>query len=710
MAVSELRLASSGDDIKIWDCSMYSVVQEFNPHDQNVASISWNSDNSILASVSLLHDKIALTSVKNSPVTLSEVECSMGRQCIDLNNTSRYIIAGGSDGTIGLWDLKFLKLKKTYKDHKGPVTCAQFNWNSTVIASGSETGEIILHNVVTGQGTSPLVTSRVQAIRQLQYCKQKKSLLGAVSDDGSLNLWDSNTRQLIHGFSDSHRAPATGLVFSPINDILLMSIGLDKRIVCYDLQAKKPVKIMSTESPLTSIDAMSDGITFAVGSTRGKIHVYDLRHGNVPIRILNAHKSSVQGLKFQLEASNNSTGKSSHSPGSKHRQLPLAPDVGTSKLSKGQPNDIRQLERQSIADGGYAEDIFSPIREASSKSMKNSPLPKIVNSKYLNGNFTCGEYSGDGPDQGRNSSLLAHSFDRSLSASNNQSRLNAGDGYADGVFSPLSDNNIIRTGNSLGISPLAQVSSPARLASVAQHHWSEGVTDFNKSDLFADQVHVSPSVYSSHGISNGENFPIYSKPSSLAALYTTSTAHTPSGLTIDSDVRLSYHQGLSSSSSSSIPSSPERGGKDDILHYRGISTNLSTPIMPQLQESSGAVASAVTETGVRKSSHKPRTPEGVNAQSLHLEERQDASMEMSDKSEPQNFQTQFIRNLIHEEMEEFRDQIHKEMTNLHLQMLRQFEIQQTEIRSLIQHFSVNEELVAEVERLREEVKRLKKNF
>ncbi|KAK3585866.1 hypothetical protein CHS0354_038398 [Potamilus streckersoni] len=686
MAVSELKLASSGDDIKIWDCSLYSVVQEFNPHDQNVASIGWNSDNSILASVSMHHDKIALTSVKNSAVTLSEVECSMGRLCIDLNNTSRYIIAGGSDGTIGLWDLKFLKLKKTYKDHKGPVTCAQFNWNSTVIASGSETGEIILHNVVTGQGTSPLIASRIQAVRQLQYCKLKKSLLGAVSDDGSLNLWDSNTRQMIHGFSDSHRAPATGLVFSPINDILLMSIGLDKRIVCYDLQAKKPVKIMSTESPLTSIDAMSDGITFAVGSTRGKIHVYDLRHGSVPIRIINAHKSSVQGLKFQLEASNSITGKSSHSPGSKHRQLPLAPDVGTSKLTKGQPNDIRQFERQSVADGGYAEDIFSPIRE--------------------------GEYSGDGLDLGRNSSLMTHSYDRNLSITNNQSRNNAGDGYADGVFSPLSDNNIIRTGNSVGISPLAQLPSPSRLASVTQHHWSDGVTGLNRSDLLSDPVHASPSVYNIHGTSNGEeNFPIYSKQSSLSALYATSTAHTPSGLTTDSDVRRSYHQELSSSSSSSsVTDSPEGGSKDTVPHYRGISTNLSTPIMSQLQESSGAVAGGIIETGMSKFSHKPLTPEGVNAQSLHLDERQDASMEMSDKSESQNFQTQFIRNLIHEEMEEFRDQMHKEMTNLHLQMLRQFEIQQTEIRSLIQQFSVNEELVAEVERLREEVKRLKKNF
>lgn len=56
---------------------------------------------------------------------------------------------------------------------------------------------------------------------------------------------------------------------------------------------------MTCDNPLTSIDVMADGATVAVGSTRGKIYIYDLRHGNVPVKVINAHKSSVQCLKFQ---------------------------------------------------------------------------------------------------------------------------------------------------------------------------------------------------------------------------------------------------------------------------------------------------------------------------------------------------------------------------------------------------------------------------
>ena len=81
--------------------------------------------------------------------------------------------------------------------------------------------------------------SASQAVRDVQFSYFKKSLLGAVSDDGALNLWDCNTRKIIASFSSDHKAPATGLSFSPVNDMLLASVGLDKKIVFYDVQGKK---------------------------------------------------------------------------------------------------------------------------------------------------------------------------------------------------------------------------------------------------------------------------------------------------------------------------------------------------------------------------------------------------------------------------------------------------------------------------------------
>ena len=40
---------------------------------------------------------------------------------------------------------------------------------------------------------------------------------------------------------------------------------------------KRSVKVMTAESPLTSVDFMSDGATLAVGSTRGMLRCYVVR-------------------------------------------------------------------------------------------------------------------------------------------------------------------------------------------------------------------------------------------------------------------------------------------------------------------------------------------------------------------------------------------------------------------------------------------------
>lgn len=76
-------------------------------------------------------------------------------------------------------------------------------------------------------------------VQQLQYSYTKKSLLAAVLDNGQVNLWDTNTRRLIQSFTDTHKAPVMGVAFSPINEMLMITAGLDKRINCYDVSTRK---------------------------------------------------------------------------------------------------------------------------------------------------------------------------------------------------------------------------------------------------------------------------------------------------------------------------------------------------------------------------------------------------------------------------------------------------------------------------------------
>ena len=70
-------------------------------------------------------------------------------------------------------------------------------------------------------------------------------MVGASTDKGTLAIWDVIAAKEVQKFNE-HKAPSTGLAFSPVNEVLVLSSGLDKRCVCYDTLTKKPASTIST--------------------------------------------------------------------------------------------------------------------------------------------------------------------------------------------------------------------------------------------------------------------------------------------------------------------------------------------------------------------------------------------------------------------------------------------------------------------------------
>ncbi|XP_077988470.1 protein NEDD1-like [Glandiceps talaboti] len=405
--MADLKLLSAGDDIKIWDVGTMNIVKQFNPHSHGLSCVRWSNNNHTIASTSTAGDKIALTSIKRLPNIVTESIAEGEKQtCLSFISNSRYLISGGKDKIVNVWDMKSKKLKKTFKEHTDAVTCVTVNYNDTHIASGSYSGDIILSNVVSGQSFSPLRAPKVQAIRGLQYSHFKKSLLGSVSDDGALNLWDASTRKLLKSFTDTHRSPATALCFSPVNDMLLASVGLDKRIVCYDAQGKSAVKVITADSPLTSIDLMTDGATFIVGTSRGQIKVYDLRMGETPKNVFTAHKLSVQCLTFQRPSNKNDTvsSRTSRTSTTQSRKVPTSTGIDSGNAESDSPESEQEninIDHRPTKPVVGTDDVFSPITSVFSPLSDNlANVAPVSNRHHVNsrigasGDTPVGEVSG----------------------------------------------------------------------------------------------------------------------------------------------------------------------------------------------------------------------------------------------------------------------------------------------------------------------------
>ncbi|RUS91257.1 hypothetical protein EGW08_000969, partial [Elysia chlorotica] len=336
-------------------------------------------------------------------------------QCLslDFNSDSRYLLCGCVDGTLHIYDRKVKSITKSYKNQSSSVSAVRWNWNNKCIAAGTESGEIILYNIVTGQASSPLSGRSTQVhTKKKNYNPYKKAMLVATSDDGGVNLWDTNTRRLIRNFDQTHHASAKDVAFSPINDIFMVSVGLDKRAIFYNLENKTSIQTIVADHPLTCVDVLHDGTTVAMGTMHGQVFLYDMRKSSSPVFSFPAHRSSVKRLSFvRKEYRKGDSYSSTHSASdSLRRQLPISPadpnlyngssvysprdrffksDVDIiSPLARGNKSnnsvpDIQWNEKSgegskfdtfaaSDSIGGTAHEIFSPVKANLSHSMDST--------------------------------------------------------------------------------------------------------------------------------------------------------------------------------------------------------------------------------------------------------------------------------------------------------------------------------------------------
>ncbi|KAG8578273.1 hypothetical protein GDO81_010440 [Engystomops pustulosus] len=463
-------------------------------------------------------------------------------------------------------------------------------------------GEIILYNVTTNLSSAPFGHGSNQPIRQLKYSYVKKFLLGAASDSGSVTLWDTHSQNPLHMFESAHKAPASGICFSPMNDLLLVTIGLDKRIICYDVSSKILLQTIVAESPLTAVDFMPDGATLAVGSSRGKVYLYDLRMLSSPIKTVNAHKTSVQCIQFQHSSTHKTSKSSSRS------------SLASSNVAKKAPTKSTAI----ISGTHTVKDM------PSSSTPAQSQAPMIVDSKESAVNC---EKPG-----------IPHSSSLDVIPSKETD------------FAKTSD---FKSVDSFGRSSLGDIFSPVRDDASHLRVMEEFASKGNDLDYLAQFTAIPASRRHPAGSSN---------------------------------------QGIHSSPLHLIIGSPikEEDEPQDVEHKTRkytVKTDLKDNVR-QLSKPTSSEHIAMSSSPVPLS----RTPEATDRVG---------------KQVPSQLKQDFPVNgakVISKEA------CHRDIINLQVEMIKQFHIQSSEIQMLLERYSVNENLVAEIEKLREENKRLKAHY
>ncbi|XP_008296348.1 protein NEDD1 [Stegastes partitus] len=670
------RLVSTGDSVKIWDAVSMAPLEQFNPHitSHPVAQACWSSNNQYLVSASASGDKVVVSSLKSAPVPVVELADGKKQTRVCLSSSSQFLVSGGLDHCVHIWDLKTKRLHRSLKDHKEEVTCVSFNANDSYVASGSTSGDLVLHSLTTNLSSKAFGHGTNQPIHDLRLSMVKRSLLGSVSDSGTVVLWDSNTQKELHVFDSAHKAPGSGLAFSPTSDLLVVSVGLDKKIVCYDTASKILLRSIRVDSPLTAVDFTLDGTGLVVGSTQGKIYQYDLRNSSAPTRITVAHKTSVTCLRFQSNASKHKSSKlgSTKISSTKRSSIKLSSSQPEPPSSTG-PAPHRQV---TSTGGGAGAEVMS--REA--EGHHGAEQPPVVEKFSSVGRNSLDIFSPareDGPDSripgttGDTPFGRTHVTSLEMLSREGEGQQLIGRGSLD-IFSPVREDS--QSGaNSLRKTPLG---TPLGVA-LGTPLLGSGGRGFNPQSVFQ----TPPAIKEEEPLAAGAAEACDSRKSDKAS----SSSLEAEGKTTPT---------MSQPTNHSQPAPPFFTPEPGLRRANGVQAQLSYDSPVQ-----GAPATTTT------------TAAGLSAaMSSSLSQNIADVVGQAGAAPLTSLQIHFIQNMIHETMEEFRNACHKDIINLQIEMVRQFYIQLTEIHGLIEKYSVNESLVEEIEKLKEENRRLKANY
>jgi len=211
----------------------------------------------------------------------------------------QYVVTGGDDGKVKLWNTTSGFCFVTFGEHTSPVKSVEFSATGTVVFSCSLDGSVRAYDLVRYRNFRTMATPTPTQLSCVATDNSGEVVVGGGMDPFEVYVWSVQTGRLLDVLS-GHTAPVSAVAFSASSSILA-SASWDKTVKIWDFyNSKNATETLTHSSDVLGLAFRPDGDELVTCALDGQLYFWDFAEAKLKHTI--DGKKDILGGRLQSSA------------------------------------------------------------------------------------------------------------------------------------------------------------------------------------------------------------------------------------------------------------------------------------------------------------------------------------------------------------------------------------------------------------------------
>ncbi|KAJ8297869.1 hypothetical protein KUTeg_024400 [Tegillarca granosa] len=252
----------------------FNLIHSLSISDQVIASVAFNNTGDWIALACSGLGQLLVWEWQSETYVLKQQGHFNNMNCLCYSPDGQYIVTGGDDGKVKVWNTSSGFCFVTFNEHMGGITGVAFTQNGQVVLSSSLDGTIRAFDLNRYRNFRTFTSPRPVQFSCITVDHSGEVVCAGGRDTFEIFVWSMQTGRLLEVLS-GHEGPISCLSFS-MTKSLLASASWDKSVKLWDVFENKGAKeTIQLTTDVLSVTFRPDGEELAISTLNAQISFWN---------------------------------------------------------------------------------------------------------------------------------------------------------------------------------------------------------------------------------------------------------------------------------------------------------------------------------------------------------------------------------------------------------------------------------------------------